>query len=164
MGSQENEQFVRDHFARVKPGYRELLGGFVDDPDAALDAAEVLFEQMIPGMAYVDHPHHPMALSVFGCSATLAVYLASRELGVDVHEFGAAFLEGMAHQPASDDEEGSADERSVQERFADFAASAEASQRDRAPGEFVYEAFLGDGKTLDYERQVLRHLPCVCEA
>jgi len=39
-------------------------------------------------MAYIDKPDHLMASSVFVSCATLAVYLALKEHGVDVHDFG----------------------------------------------------------------------------
>ena len=42
------------------------------------------------------------------------------------------------------------DSKSMQERFAGFVAAGDTSQRDAAPGEFVFEAFLGDQKDYDW--------------
>ena len=46
------------------------------------------------------------------------------------------------------------DDRPPLERFAAFVASAEASQRDAVPGEYVFEAFLGDRKDFDWAMNV----------
>lgn len=73
MSRQENEQVVRTVFARARDMYARLATGFVEDTDAVLEEAVAILDGMIPGMAYVDKPAHPMASAVFECSATLAV-------------------------------------------------------------------------------------------
>ena len=153
MTTQENEQFVRDFFAATKPRYVRLIGSLVDDAQAAVEEAATIFEGMIPDMAYVDKRDHPMASALFACSATLAVYLALKERGVDVHDFGTAMLTAMAQAPLAEPQEPE-DDRPLQERFAEFTASAEASQRDAMPGEFVFEAFLGDRTDFDWGMNV----------
>jgi len=100
-------------------------------------------------MPYLDNPNHPMASAIFGCSASLALYLAMKECGVDVHDFGSGMLTGMANasEPEPDPME-PRDSRPMKERFAGFIAIAEASQRDAKPGEFVFDAFLGNRANL----------------
>jgi hypothetical protein len=96
-------------------------------------------------MAYVDKPDHPMALAVFICSINLALYLALKKRGVDVHDFGNAMLTGLAKAPAS-----APPDQSDPANFALFKAGADASQQSAAPGEFVYEVHMDDGEDLDW--------------
>ncbi len=149
MTRQENEQFVRNFFHEAKAMHTQLAAGFVKDADAAVEEAAVIFDGMIPDMAYVDSRDHPMAVAVLICSGSLAVYLALKKRGVDVHDFGGAMLTFFKKNPRPEPEEPE-DSRPVQERFADLFASAEASQRDAAPGEFVFEAFYGDREEYDW--------------
>ena len=149
MTREANEEFVRNTFEEARARLSRAVTGLVDDPEAAVAQAATIFEGMIPTMAYVDKPRHPMASAVFDCNANLAVYLVVKELGVDVHDFGGAILNDIA-ETASPEPQGPKDERPAAERFAGFAASAEASQKDALPGEFVFEAFLGDRKDFDW--------------
>ncbi len=149
MAREESEEFVRNFFRRARKGSAQMIEGLVDDPEAALDEAAVIFEGMIHDMAYVDDHTHPMAGAVFGCSASLAVYLALKKRGVDVHEFGSAMLTFMKNNPPSEPE-APEDERSPRERFDGFIKMAEASQKDAKPGEFVVEAFYDDRKEYDW--------------
>lgn len=141
MAGDAGFEIVRGSFARGREGYITLAGAFVDDPEVVVEAAAELFEAMIPDMAYVDEPDRPMASAVFSCSAILSVYLVLANRGVDVHDFGAAFLEGYARQlaesptPTRETEDSEGDDEAGER----FAAAAEASQRDARPGEFVYE-------------------------
>ena len=153
MSRRENEQFVRTFFERAKPMYADIAGSLVDDPEATVEEAATIFDRMIPDMAYVDKRGHPMAPTVFSTIALLAVYVALRERGVDVHDFGSAMLTAMAHAPLPAPE-GPVDDRPPLERFAEFVASAEASQRDAVPGEYVFEAFLGDRTDFDWAMNV----------
>ncbi len=152
MTRQENEQFVRDFFQQGKAMHAHVVAGLVEDADIALEEASEIFEEMIPDMAYVDKREHPMAAAVFSCSASLAVYLALKKRGVDVHDFGSAMLTYMEKNPP--EPEAPEDGRSLQERFAEFLASADASLKDAAPGEFVFEGFRGDRKTYDWGMNV----------
>ncbi len=88
MTRQDDEKFVRDVFEQAKPRHELLAATFVDDASAVMDEAATIFEAMIPDMAYVDSRDKPMAGALFGCSATLAVFLALEKRGVDVHAFG----------------------------------------------------------------------------
>lgn len=63
MSRAGNEQQVLDQFLGFRERAIRLAGRFVDDADAAVDEATDIFERMIPEMAYVDEPDHPMASS-----------------------------------------------------------------------------------------------------
>lgn len=142
MATQAGPEAVKAVFASERPEMMKLAARFVDDPDAVLDEASELFDSMIPGMAYVDDPTRPMAGAVFACSAILSVYLALAKRGVDVHDFGSAYLEGLARmlaQNASTAETAEPDPEERRRRRRAFVAAAEASQRDARPGEFVFE-------------------------
>ena len=155
MTQQESEEFVRNVFEEARPKFGRLAASLVDDGPAAVDAAAAIFERMIGDMPYLDNPNHPMASAIFGCSASLALYLAMKECGVDVHDFGSGMLTGMANAPEPEpDPAEPRDSRPMKERFAGFIATAEASQRDAKPGEFVFEAFLGDRSEFDWGMNV----------
>ncbi len=100
---------------------------------------------MLPDMAYIDKTDHPMASSVFSSCATLAVYLALKKHGVNVHDFGCAMLTNLAQSSLIP-----ADTGSDPKLFAEFIASGEDSQKDAAPGEYVFKAFAGDHKDFDW--------------
>jgi hypothetical protein len=153
MTSAANEQFVRTRFFEGRrDSALRLAGQFVEEPEEIVDAAAILFDGMIPDLAYIDNPDHPMAASVFGCSASLALFLALKERDVDVHAFGRAMLSAM--QAAPQEPEALADGRSPRERFEEFITIAETSKQQAAPGEFVYEAFFGDRKAFDWGMNV----------
>ncbi len=145
MTTQANEQFVRNTFEGARGRLGRLAGRLVDDSAAVVDEAAGFFEEMIPGMAYVDKPDHPMASAVFICSINLALYLALKTRGVDAHDFGNAMLTGLAKAPvtASPDLSDPAD-------FALFKAAADTSQQSAAPGEFVYEAHMDRRDDVDW--------------
>jgi hypothetical protein len=149
------EEVVREVFAGAEEPFKHLAARFIDGAETAVEEAREIFERMIPGMAYIDRPRHPMASSVFGCAANLALYLALKERGVDAHGFGVAMLQGMAtgreREPAPAQP---ADDRPVQERFAGFLEAANESQSEAESGEFVFEAFLGDRKDSDWGMNV----------
>lgn len=155
MTHQADAQFVRNFFETVRPWLTGLAGRLVDDPEAVIERAATLFDGMLPQMAYVDKPDHPMAYAVFDCSELLAVYLALKERGINAHDFGRAMLVAMAETPLPEAKlEQPKDERPAKDRFAEFIASAEASQRDALPGEFVYEAVAGDRSEFDWGTNV----------
>ena len=143
------EEFVRNVFRNAEERLTRLAARFSEDTEASLEEAREIFEGMIPDMAYADRPHHPMAESVFVCAANLALYLALEKRGADVHRFGAAMLEGLASDREPEPPR-PADGRPREERFADFAKLANESQSEATPGEFVYEAFLGDRSDTDW--------------
>ncbi len=149
MTTQEIEEFARNLFEEARPWYTRLTGSLVDDAEAAVEEAAAIFERMIPDMPYVDKPNHPLAPAVSGSIPVLAMYLALRERGVDVHDFGNALLTAMAKDPPQG-LEGPADDRPPMERFAGLVECGEASQRDATPGEHVFEAFLGNRTDFDW--------------
>jgi len=154
MTGTANEQFVRTrYFEEGRARAAQLASQFVDDPEVVVDAAAALFDTMIPDLAYLDNPDHPMAASVFVCSANLAVYLALQERGVDVHAYGRAVLSAMEAAPAPQPDP-PADSRTPRERFDEYIEISKASEQQTAPGEFVYEAFYGDRESYDWGMNV----------
>jgi hypothetical protein len=145
MTTPANEQFVRNTFEQSRGRLGRLAGRLTEDPDAVVDEAAVLFDEMIPGMAYVDKPDNQMASALFICSINLALYLALKARGVDVHDFGNAMLTGLAKAPATPPPD-----LTTPENLAGFKAGADASQQSAAPGEFVYEAHTGNDGDLDW--------------
>lgn len=149
MSRIDNEQRVVALFTASRERAISLASRFVEDVETAVDEATEIFAGMIPDIAYVDEPDHPMASSLFMCCGSLALYLALQKRGVDVHEYGSAVLEGMRKSapqgPASNN-----DDKSMKEQFAAFMASGQASQRKSRPGEFVFEVFLGDRAEYDW--------------
>jgi hypothetical protein len=89
-----------------------------------------------------------MASALFICSINLALYLALKARGIDVHDFGSAMLTGLAKAPMP------APDSLTDEQIAQFTASADASQQDAAPGEFVYEVYSGEDDNLDWGMNV----------
>ena len=147
----DNEEFVRGFFRRNEARSRALAAVFVGDVDEVMEDAAAHFERMLPGMAYVDAPRKALARDLFGCSVLLALYLALSERGVDVHDFGRQVIEGMsAGGPAPAVNAPARDTRSPVERFREFIAAGEASREEAKPGEFVFEAFFGDGEETDW--------------
>ena len=131
---------VRAMFTFLAPGLRRLADRFGDDGMAALDEATKRFESMITGLAYVDEPSHPMAMSSFFCSANLAMYLVLRDRGVDVHDFGRAVVADFTPRARADLET----EEQIAEELAKLRAAAEESQTAARPGEFVFDVVDGD--------------------
>lgn len=156
MAEAEPTEIVRGYFDAMRPSFQRLARGFVDDPAAVVERAAVLFEEMIPTMAYLTQPHHPLASAVFGCNAHLAMHVALRERDVDAHAYGQAMLEAMtnaSHGPPVASQEPT--ERPEGESPLDtFIAAGRASQEDAAPGEFVFEAFRGEGTDLHWGMNV----------
>lgn len=137
MSKIENEQFVKNiYFNQARPRLTRLAGRFTDDTDAVIADASEIFDQMLPGLGYIDKPQHPLAPALFICSVNLSLYLALKKRGVDVHDFGSAMVNGLARAPIPVPEES---EEYLQERLAQFALLAEASQTSAQPGEDVFE-------------------------
>lgn len=153
MSRLDNEQRVIDLFTTFRDRGISLASRFVEDAGTVVDEAAEVFEAMVPEMAYVDEPDHPMAASLFMCCGSLALYLALRGRGVDVHEYGSAVLEGIRNNSAQPLEP-TDEQPSMKQRFASFIASGEASQRNPGAGEFVYEVFRGDRSEYDWGMNV----------
>jgi hypothetical protein len=154
MGTVENEAAVRVLLERIVSNFASLVAGLVTDEDIAVAVgveAQEIVEEMIPTMAYVDSPRHPMAPSVFFCNASLAVYLALQRRGVDVHEFGAAVLAEMAAQSETPS---SANPEKRQRFLQKLMAAGTASQQAAGPNEFVFEVFAGEEDDADWGMNV----------
>lgn len=149
MSRPENEQRIGDQFKASRERAISLANRFVDDADAVVDQATEIFEGMIPDMAYVDNPDDPMAASVFICCGSLALYLALKEQGVEVHQYGSALLEDLRNTPPPAPQP-TDESTSAKERFSRFIAAGKASHNAARPGEFVFEAFLGDQSEYDW--------------
>ena len=155
MSRLENEQFVRKFFAEARPRFVALASRLVGDAEASVDEASEIYERMIPEMAYVDEPNHPMASSVFICNGSLSLYLALKPRGISAHDFGSALLEAMASAPFPEPKpDGPADTRPVKERFADFIKIANDSLTQALPGEFVYETVFSESGEYDWGMNV----------
>ena len=105
----------------------ELAGA---DAESALAEARERWEEIKPGLPYLDDPHHPMALSMFSCAATLAAFLPLRSRGVGAHDFGPRVHAELARIAPESEATGLTQ---------DVVDSAAESLEGAAPGEFVYE-------------------------
>lgn len=152
-----NHERVLGFFTRREQRSRALAGALVQDADAVVEEARGIYEQMIPTMAYVDEPDLPMAGNLFDCNVLLALFLSLRTRGVDAHAMGRAMLAGIANsrpEPPPADPDRPRDTRTPLERFQAFIAAGEASQREGKPGQFVFEAYVGDRKETDWGMNV----------
>ncbi|MFN7943976.1 MAG: L-2-amino-thiazoline-4-carboxylic acid hydrolase [Blastocatellia bacterium] len=138
MNRAQNEQFVRHtFFNQAQMRLARLASRFTDDPQTVVDEAAAIFDAMLPEMAYVDKPAHPLASALFVCNVNLSLYLALKRRGTDVHDFSRALLNGVARAPIPPLPEESED--ALQARLAQFIQAAEASQTKAEPGEDVFE-------------------------
>lgn len=138
MSSSENEQRVRDGFQQMRPGFERLASTLVDDPGAVLSDATARLDSMIPELAYLDNPDHPMAFSIIQTSYSLALFLALRARGVDEHHFGRTMLRGMAVRFETSDPAPAAEDAPRT-----LVTSGAESQEHAAPGEFVFDVQAG---------------------
>ncbi len=95
-----------EYFERGRERLADLVAPLSDDVEGTIDEAANTYRKMIPDMAYADCPDHPMAPSLIYCCINLAVYLALKDGGVDVHTFGKAMLDQLATFPATERTEG----------------------------------------------------------
>jgi hypothetical protein len=158
MSRTQNEAHAREYFDQARVRLTRLAERLVEDAGAAVEEAAVVFDKMLPDMAYVDKPQHPLAPALFVTSVNLAMYLALRERGVGVHEFGRALLNGLARAPLPVREH--ADASTDEQRRAAFIAAAEDSRRGAAAGEDVFEVVSGEGADFDYGINVLSCAVC----
>lgn len=144
----ENQQIVKNTFFNLATvRLTRLAGRFVSDVDAVIAEASAIFDEMLPEMAYVDKPQHPLAPALFICSVNLSLYLALKKRGVDVHTFGNAMLNGLMRAPIPVPQES---DEALRERLAQFAILAEASQSNGAPGEDVVEFVSGENEDFEW--------------
>ncbi len=143
-----NQQFIKTtFFSQANTRLTRLAGRFVSDVDAVIAEASAIFDVMLPSMAYVDKPQHPLASALFICSVNLSLYLALKKRGVDVHAFGSAMLNGLTRASIPVPQES---DEVLQERLAQFAVIAEASQANATPGEDVVEFVSGEGADFEW--------------
>jgi hypothetical protein len=98
--AQDGVDVVLDMFARGRPEIEGIVQELVADPEVLTEEAWQVFRNIAPDLAYLDAPHSALARALFFCAMHLAVYVALRERGVDVHAYGAAMLSELASQPA----------------------------------------------------------------
>ena len=96
MSKQEGVASVLGMFDRLTSADPGLVSDFTDAVDETLADARLRLEAMTDTLAYIENPEHPMAGSLHFCAIMLAVYLALRERGMDVHDFGAAMMAMVA--------------------------------------------------------------------
>ncbi len=145
----ENQQLVANVFEAAIPRLTRLAARLVADAEAAVADARSHFMRMIPDMAYVDKPTHFLAQALFTTSVNLAMYLALKDRGVDLHSFGGAMLFGLSRAPAHAFPM-PMDEATQREATRAMIAAGKESMRSAAPGEDVFEAFEGDGIDFDF--------------
>ncbi|MDP6377098.1 MAG: hypothetical protein QF921_02895 [Pseudomonadales bacterium] len=125
----------------------KLVSNFTDDVETVVEKARALFGDMLNEMAYLENPQHPMAAPLFMCNVNLALYLALKDEGVDVHDFGTAMLKGLARAP-SQGPQFPEDPSERAKAYTGFLSMMEETQRNTKPGEFVLkEATQADPET-----------------
>ncbi len=148
MNRLENQQFIKTtFFDQANIRLTRLAGRFVTDVDAVIAKASAIFDEMLPNMAYVDKPQHPLASALFICSVNLSLYLALKQRGVDVYAFGSAMLNGLTRAPIPVPQES---DEVLRERLAQFAVIAETSLANAQPGEDVVEFVSGEGADFEW--------------
>lgn len=134
---QTNEQFIKQtYFKQAHLRLTRLAGRFVNETFTVVEEAAAIFDAMLPTMTYVDQPEHPLAPALFTCNANIALYLALKKRGVEVHAFGNAMLNGLARAPIPRPQESA---EMKQQHLAQFAASAKVSQEKAQAGEDIFE-------------------------
>ena len=142
MNRTANEQLVKaTFFTQANVRLTRLANRFFADAPTVVAEAEAIFDAMLPTLAYVDKPQHPLASALFICSVNLALYLALRQRGVAVHAFGNALLQGLQRVPMPAQPEES--KETLQTRLTAFAELAALSQTSAQPGEDVFEIVTG---------------------
>lgn len=143
MTKTQTEQFIKQtYFHQANIRLTRLASRFCDDAQTVVAEAEAIFDTMLPTMAYMDKPQHPLAAALFICSVNLSLYLALKQRGVDVHAFGNAMLNGLMRAPIPPMPQES--EEALQERLQQFAILAQESQTNAQRGEDVFEVVNGE--------------------
>ena len=143
MNDPTHQQLVKNNYfhpARLR--MERLASRFYDDAQTVVAEAETIFDAMLPTMAYVDKPKHPLAAALFICNVNLSLYLALKQRGVDVHAFGAALLNGLRRAPLPPQPELS--HEALQAQLVAFQQAAHDSQTNPQPGEDVFEIVAGE--------------------
>jgi hypothetical protein len=154
MTKADGERQVRNAFEQARARFHPFVSTLLTEGvEEVIEEATAIFEEMIPDMAYLDRPDNVMAASLFVCNINLAFYVAMRERGVDVHDFGRTMLEGLANSPPQP-QQAQEQQGTPMQRFAKLIALGESSQTDAAAGEFVFEAYVGDRGETDWGMNV----------
>lgn len=140
MASEANRQQLERMFEAMVAANHGMIEQLGQIPDDIVEEARTNFREMLDVVPYVDDLAHTMASSMHFCAVLLAVYLAMRARGVDVHDFGAHMLDGMRRRleqmtpPLSDSPNSARVEH------------ARASQQQAADNEFVFEVLGTEGE------------------
>jgi hypothetical protein len=126
-------------FEAITSNDPKLIMHFTEDVDVVLKEAADIYDGLIPDMPYTDDPQHVMAGSMFFCASMLAVYLALKSRGADVHEFGRQVVELVTESARR------APPPAEPKVTKDMVEAAAASQAHAAPNEFVFEVYDGEG-------------------
>jgi hypothetical protein len=140
MTTQDNTQLVLEFFDHNRPRLQRIIPALLKDdtdPAAVVDAAAEIYSSFVADSAYVDDPHNVFAEALFYCNVNLAAYLALKEHGVDVHEFGAAVLTDLAAAE-------------MPEVPFDDAAPVSMTSPGTHPGEFVTEVVVAEAGQTDW--------------
>jgi len=89
MKNSEGVAVLLSYFEQSRDMLKLLAAEFVEDSDAALDAALSNLDEIVPGMPYLDKPMASVAYAMFICASVLSLYIHLRRQGVDVHKYGA---------------------------------------------------------------------------
>ena len=89
MKNSEGVAVLHSYFEQSRDMLKLLAAEFVENSDAALDAALSNLDEIVPGMPYLDKPQYPVADAMFICASVLSLYIHLRHQGVDVHKYGA---------------------------------------------------------------------------
>ena len=143
MANPEGVAVLNGYFEQSRDMLELLAAEFVDAPAAAVDAASGNLGTIAPGMPYLDKPQSPVAYAMFICASVLGLYMHLRTKDVNVHDYGAKYVElsRMRPQPPGPEED---EEPDLSEMDAAMAATK------THPGEFEIEVVQGDGETFDW--------------
>ena len=93
MSTESGKAQVMKFFANASEGLTSCVVGLAQDPAAIMERAKALLRDDITDkLAYLDAPTGTLPTALFFSAIHLAVWLALKEKGVDVHDFGAAIL------------------------------------------------------------------------
>ncbi|MBF0548306.1 MAG: L-2-amino-thiazoline-4-carboxylic acid hydrolase [Candidatus Riflebacteria bacterium] len=149
MNSGKSQEFVKsNYFNQAKPRLTRLAGKLFSDVSTILKDTETIFDGMLPNLAYVEMPTHPLAPALFVCSVNLSLYLALKKYGINPHLFGSTMLFGLAAAPVNKPNES---DQERQESLAKFISEAKNSQIENSEkGRDVFEIVAGDNAEFEW--------------
>jgi hypothetical protein len=126
----------------------DFITQFTDEPERVLEEVSEAYDGLIPDMPYVETPRHPMAGSMYFCALMLAIHLALRPRGVDVHTLGGAMLKMVAdvnqQRPAT----------AETEPGYSMIEASKASLEHAGENEFVFEVLESNDEDADWVMNV----------